>query len=589
MLTQACMLLGRYPEALRAVDQALVLLRLRGDRRERAELQSMRVEVLTQLERWPEAREVGLRALATFEALDHTKGLIRIRMALADLATQLDQPREALRHYRQVEWLLPADAPRRVRAVIATNRGSALQACNRFRAATRWFELARELFLEEGCEHSTAHLDYNLAHAAFKRGRFAEALERFDDVAPTLERLQDEMHRAHVDLDRAEIHLRLHLPEDARAYAERAGERFEALGLTRDRAQAAYVAGRASALGGEYHAATELFARARKAFAALAMSGREVSCLVQTAYAWLAMERPAQAAALASESASLLTAFSNPLTAASVRLLEASLAMAAGNHEAARETAAGVLESTRRIFAPWLRLEALRTVGEACRALDRAPEALEALRAALAIVEQTRGEVPPDAYRSAYSSAGAELYETLVDLLLDSGDVQGAFEHAQRAKSRTLLEQLGRSRPAAHGTLCDTRIDALRASLNAVYSELLRDGVRDDGAPEQRLARNRQAAELEQTLARVLRQRRGTPIEDPAAASLPSVAAIQAALAPDSRLLEYFQTPRGLVVFVVTAEDLAAGRAPAAPGELEECSQRLRFPLAKHERPELVA
>ncbi|MDF1703096.1 MAG: CHAT domain-containing protein, partial [Planctomycetota bacterium] len=44
-----------------------------------------------------------------------------------------------------------------------------------------------------------------------------------------------------------------------------------------------------------------------------------------------------------------------------------------------------------------------------------------------------------------------------------------------------------------------------------------------------------------------------------------------------------------LVVFVVTGASIEAARAPAAPGEIEEGIQRLRFHLAKHERPELVA
>ncbi len=589
VLTQAALLIGRFPEALRAVDEALDLLRPSGSMRERSELRTMRVQVLTQLERWPEAREVGLRVLEDFEAVGDVRGIIRIRLALADLATNLERPREALRHFRQVEWLLPEQAPARLRATIAANRANALQACNRFQAAERWFRQARAIFVAEGCAHTTAQMDYNLAYAAVLRGRFGEALRAYDAVDAEFERLRDDMHRAHIDLDRAEVHLLLNLPDDARGFADRAAERFEELGLTRDRAQADYFGARAATLTGELQAAADRYAAARKGFSSLGMRSREIACRVQQGYVWHRMERPGKAGGYLRKAEGLLDEFANPLTVASVRLLRANLAHEAGRHEAALEDAMYVLARTRRIFAPWLEVEAQRVCAAAYVGLERPDAAIGALCSAIEIVERHRGGVPPDEYVTAWFEARAGLYVQLVELLIARGDLAEAFHYALRAKARALIDTMA----DGHETEADeivgiheTRIRVLRESLNAVYWELLRaGGGLDIESADARAAAHERAAALEQELDTLLRQR--AIGRDGAPAALPSTAEIQQGLAADTAVVELLQTPDALIAFVVTRDGVHATRTAVDAGEVAERVQRLRFHIAKHERPRM--
>ena len=592
MLTQATLLIGRFPEGLRAVDEALSLLRPHGSRRERNELRVMRVQVLTQLERWPEAREVGMRVLETFESLGDVRGVIRIRLALADLATQLERPREALRHFRQVEWILPEQAPARLRATIAANRANALQACKRFQAAERWFRKARAIFEAEGFDHTTAQMDYNLAYAAMLRGRFDEALRGYDAVEREFERLNDDMHRAHIDLDRAEVHLLLNMPDDARGFADRAAERFDQLDLTRDRAQADYFGARAAALSGELQAAAERYAAAHEGFAALGMRGREISCLVQQGYVWQRMERPGKARSFAQEAEALVDEFANPLTKASVRMLRANLDLAAGLHERALQDALVVEASTRRLFAPWLHVEAHRVAAQAYLGLDEADKAIDALEQAIQIVERHRGGVPPDEYVTAWFDARAGLYVQAVELLIARGDVSTAFEYAQRAKARALMDAMNadtRAPEPAPG-IHETRIRVLRESLNAVYWELLRAGGGSDlEAADARMAAHERAESIESELAVLLRRRSLTRGAGSTPADIPTAAEIQAGLDADTAVVEFLQTDHALIAFVVTREDVKAARTAIERGDVDERVQRLRFHLAKHERPSLTS
>lgn len=589
VLTQAALLIGRFPEALRAVDEALDLLRPLGSLRERGELRAMRVQVLTQLERWPEAREVGLRVLEDFEAVGDVRGIIRIRLALADLETNLERPRAALRHYRQVEWLLPEQAPARLRATIAANRANALRGCKRFQASERWFRIAREIFEAEGFDHTTAQMDYNLAYSAVLRGRYEEALRAYDVVEAEFERLRDDMHRAHIDLDRAEVHLLLNLPDDARGFADRAAERFEDLGLTRDRAQADYFGARAAMLTGELQAAADRYAAARRGFAALDMRSREIACRVQQGFVSLRMARVGKAKRYLGKARELLDEFANPITRAQVDMLRASLALEAEQFGKARRHARNVLTRTRGLFVPWLHIEAQRVSAAAHSKLDRPDAAIAALRSAVELVERDRGGVPPDEYVSAWFDAQADLYIQLVELLIGRGDVAEAFHYALRAKARALVDTMTADArdEALPGGIHDARLQALRESLNAVYWELLRaGGGLDIESADARAAAHERAGALEAELEALLRKQaigRGTT-----PASIPSTAELQAGLDADTAIVELLQTSDALIAFVVTRDAVHATRTAVDATAVEERVHRLRFHLAKHERPRMT-
>jgi tetratricopeptide (TPR) repeat protein len=255
-VAQASVVVGRYEDALataeeasrRAVAAGVVPARLR-------EVALVRVEALAHLERYDEARAAGASLVASCDAEGDLRGRIWSRMVLADVAFRTDEPREALRLYREVDALLPSNARASLRAALEVNRANALEATNRFRAASRRFESARSLFESVGEGHGAAQADYNAAYAEAMRGLYGRALVRYARVEGEFRRLSDERHLAHVDLDRAEIHLHMHLGKDARALATSARERFDALGLGKESATATLLAGRGARLAGDLAAA----------------------------------------------------------------------------------------------------------------------------------------------------------------------------------------------------------------------------------------------------------------------------------------------------------------------------------------------
>ncbi|HKR64675.1 MAG TPA: CHAT domain-containing protein [Thermoanaerobaculia bacterium] len=74
------------------------------------------------------------------------------------------------------------------------------------------------------------------------------------------------------------------------------------------------------------------------------------------------------------------------------------------------------------------------------RSLSRGTEAEEDLRAAIAIIESRRTRIRDETLRDAFLGNAQDVYDELTDLLLDRGDWRAAFDIAEHARARVLLD-----------------------------------------------------------------------------------------------------------------------------------------------------
>jgi tetratricopeptide (TPR) repeat protein len=594
---QAAITQGEFKTALRALDSARRNGSVRAGDARVAELQTLRVQALTHLERYADAREAAALALSAHERAGNSNGMAWVELNLAELAFREDRPRDALRHFARVERLIPLDDKPRLRAAMASNRANSLEARNRFRAAARQFAIARGLFEEEGCAHTVAQVDYNAAYAEGLRGRYEDALRCYARTAEEFEALGDQRHLAHVDLDRAEIHLHLNLPDTAAKLAASAEARFKKLRLSKERAQAWHLQGRAAQIAGDPGAADGHYARAARQFGRLGLPERRFGCLVQRAQIARTTRSPREARRHLTRAEKLLRESEvNPVTAASAELERAWLDVAGGDGEEALRRCGVVLAACRRVHAPCLHIEVNRIRGAALRLEGDLAEAIDAYELAIDHLERYRGGVPPDEYMAAFLAGRTELYAEIVDLLVETGQDVQALEFVERARSRALVDLLAdrharSTTPRADKTLT-ARADHLRERLTAVYGRLFRA----TGEPGARSARSirmarRQARDLEREIVELVRNQR---LSDPESASLdavavPDLAAIRGRLEPDTALVEYYLTASKLFTFVVTRDSVHVTRQPATARHLRFLLEQFHFQLAKHERPFVAA
>jgi CHAT domain-containing protein len=589
-LAEVALLLGSFDEALAHCDAAERHLPRGARRLEHLVIDNLRMQAWVHLERFDDAARCGERALASAGEAS-TSGVANwMRMNLADLAFRQDRPRAALDLYAEIERLLPTHAPSTWQAAIASNRANALEAVQRFHAAERHFAKARQLFTDAGCDHTVAQVGYNAAYAASLRGRYGDALQQYEELEPVFRKHEDVRHLAHIALDRAEIHLHLHMPVEAEAHALEAGQGFGQLGLRKEQAQAVFLAARAAEQAGRGHPARERYAEAQQQFAALGLADRALGCRVQLAREALDRGSLTEAEAHLAAGRSSIRPEAALLIAVGLDLVAGRVALARGQAARALGIAQRIGAATRRVEAPWLHLETAWIAARAHVALGAMPEAVDAYRIAINLLERHRVGVPPDEYMTAFLAGHAEVYAEVVSVLVQQGEVDDAFHMAERAKSRALVDLLaGRHAGATVDGDPDVaqRLRHLRERLAALYRRL----VREDGGADVRSARTlrnarAEAERMEDEVARIQRRGRLRQREALSLASVgaPDLASVRRDLDADTTLVEYVLTGSTLYTFVVSREALQIVRRAIERDAIRTCLQRFRFHLSKCER-----
>ncbi len=163
------------------------------------------------------------------------------------------------------------------------------------------------------------------------------------------------------------------------------------------------------------------------------------------------------------------------------------------------------------------------------------------------VVEQQRRSISSDASKIGFVGDKQALYESVVDLLVRQGRTAQAFEYVERAKSRALVDLLAERQDFVPGAQANAA-----ATLKQLASLEQRYQVLTPGLEEHARLRSAMSA-----LEGNLRQ------QTPELASLVTVestaaAEIQARLAPDETLLEYYGLGDELYAFTATRESITA-------------------------------
>ena len=583
---------GRMRGALRLYDRAIGRFHALGARLDVGAVMIRRIQPLAYLGRYDEAVAAGAAALRVFETLGAAHRLIEIENALGDLESRRDRPREALAHFRRARSLVEPTRNRRLVAILDVNSANCLEALHRFRAAERYFERARTTFAQEGLSHTVAQVDQNRAYFAFLRGRYAEALELYERAESAFSEIADTRDMAPIDLELAEVHLQLGLAEEARILARAAAGRFEREGRTKEAAQAACFAAMAEMVEGRGDVAARALLDARGRFSSLGDVPWVAECDLLRAHALAASADGAGESRALAESA--LAAFRDcgrPVRAASAEILLARLDLAAGRAAAALARLEQAAEATRRFVAPWLELELRRFQGLALLALGDADSGIESLERAAEVLETHRGGVPADEFMVAFLATKSALHAEIVGALHAAGRTERAFEYAERARSRALVDMMTARRGAAAWAgarspgLAGVKAKKLREELNALHARLHRvETGRERVSETRRAAMARAVARHEDELAGLSRE---ALARDREFASLTSVCGVTLAqvrerLSPGTTILEYFVTPRRLFVFVVSGESFIARSVEVEETELARRVHRFAFHLSKY-------
>jgi CHAT domain-containing protein/tetratricopeptide (TPR) repeat protein len=264
------------------------------------------------------------------------------------------------------------------------------------------------------------------------------------------------------------------------------------------------------------------------------------------------------------------------LALAEVAVAEARLADRSGRPEgvlaALRGAAAAVAASGYGLEEEALRLEA-----RALARLGRLDSAAAVGRRAVAALERIRGNLQSGELRTSYLADRQGVYADLADVLRRLGRTDEAFEVADAARGRVLLEGLAgiRRNSAAGGAVARTlqESDGLLRTI-AALQEQVRSAEAEAGDDSSATARlrflwNRVAGarrEYEELAIRV--QEVASPAATLLGAGRPRAAAILPWLRADEAILEYQPAGDSLLIFIVRRAGLRVVAAPLPRGGL---------------------
>jgi tetratricopeptide (TPR) repeat protein len=221
----------------------------------------------------------------------------------------------------------------------------------------------------------------------------------------------------------------------------------------------------------------------------------------------------------------------------------------------------------------------LDNIGQVYYDTGEKEKSLEYYLEALTLFEEMRGEITVEELKTTYAETYTGLYERTVTLLMESNRSREAFHYGERARARTLLDQLGNARIDPRQTDDPALIEqeeALRLAIGALEKALREEWSKPQIERSDEKIKNL-SAQLEEKRAGYAKLLETLKLKNPEYASLVAVdpltlEGIQKLLS-DATLVEYFVTDEQTFVFVVGEDDF---RVETIEVEREELQEKMR-------------
>lgn len=582
---------GRYAQAIATAHEAASIALESGIAEEQGRAKLAEMHPLVEMGRLREALAAGESARSIFVSAQLPSMAARADINLGVTHQKSDSPRQAVECFDRARDAL-CDEPLTI-GHLENNRGEALLALNDFAGAEAAFTAALEAFETADVHLTAAIASGNLADLAVRQGRLSRAMHFFERARRALEKAGSPTHLARVIAEQAEAQTLLGMNEQALRQFEQALTELDRSGCRIEAARARRGMGMAMVNIGRLSEAETLLAAAATSFEQL--GHRSASAHVNSIRAEILAHHGALREARHLALKGLADLDDRPADAIGVRHLIARIAEQHGNvDEAVAELDTAIATARRYDIAPVL-AALLGSRGRIHRTCGRIGQARRDLREALNMVDRVRGSLQAQRFRAAFFGRWTELYEELIDLLLDDDDaasVVEAFDVAERSRSRSMLDRLTHEtsssdhRESSNGTAAEelhAALDKQRADLNALYSRLA-DGqfnlTDDDSLTVWRTSireHEHQINDLEDRLASMT------------AGGLyaPSCQAqsVQAALGNDELLVEYVATGCSISTFLITRDEVRVLPHVVNEDEVHPLLEQLAFQMNRALQP----
>jgi len=482
---------GDYETAARHFEESLRLAEASGHRRGAGKalhrlgiLERIGGEYEKATARWTQALEIFRAAGdASYEAR-MLNNLAGVRSSVGDYAGARIHYDAALKIYRQLNDVLGTSS-------VINNLAIDERLQGRFPAALALLQEALELSRGIDDVEGVAYALGNIGNLLTYQGKYADSLQAYEESNALNERLGNHEAVAFTLIGIGELYRGLGHSDQAVEYFRQGYARAEKIGSKEAMAIALHNLGQVWLQEGDAQHALAEYEKSQAIDLELGNKAGTAIGLYNIGRAHMKLGHHAEAERALLRSYAIGEELHDRDTMLHALVSHAGLAQLTGDTALELELLQRALVIAKEIAMPRALWFVHAALGRAHRRAGRHDQARAELERAVEVVEELRREVPGEELAQHAFEDMVLPYHEMVGILVERGDFASAFEYAERAKGRVLLDVLRHGLPDLAGAVTDAErereagLAARLAQLNREYRETLISGTPDAARAEQ--------------------------------------------------------------------------------------------------------
>ncbi len=575
-----CWDMAEYSQAIGHFQQAIALGHELNERELEGQAHNNLGLIYDELGDYRHSQEQYQQALQIHRASGNERGQGDTLANMGGVHLLLGECRKALEYYQQALAIHERLGLKPTASIELGNMGICYTAVGESQKALSAFDQALRLAQEAGLEKEQADWHKGKGETLLRLGKFGPAIKEYEQAQKVYEHAELRRELVEALNDTGNLHLMLGDSSSGEQDFRHALEIAQAIGNDRGIMTNLLSLGNLEWRRKRYPQAESFYdaalARARKA----GDNDSTAQALIELALAHGRGGKLATAQAEAKEALAAAQGSAIPPREAWAHYSLAETQRTGHEFKTALREYSAAAEIERVVRDPDLDWQIAYGQGQSLEKLGRPHEALAAYKQAVTIIEDVRGQLAEERFRSGYVEDKYQVYVALVELLLKLQQPGEAFVYSERLRAQSFLDQLNRGMPGPQNavqrqaeTELRERIRQLRRLINAEWEQPAnqRRGQALDTFSKDLAAAERAYQDLLDDLRR----------SDPTyvawhALGLPSAAQLQKLLPPKTALIEYVIAEDNLAIFVLTSGKVRATTVSVSAQNLSSRVELLR-------------
>ncbi len=571
---------GKIEQAIIDLDKSSAIFLQIGQEHNSSQTQVAKLIAYALLGKYDEAVKSSKKNLKIFEKYGDELSAGKIEKNLGNIFARQNDLSKSIQYYLSArERFLKLKDIKEV-TMCETNLANMYTELNSFRKAEDFYVQALERARQAEMFFIEAEIEASMGNLALFRGKYGDALYFLELSRQKFENLNVPHRSSVAELEIADTYLELNLIDEAYKIYEKVTILLHKLKMQGEEARARASFGRAALLKNELIKAKNELGKSARLYLLENNSNGAAGVKISEAHLEFSRQKYENALKIVLETNKLVAKTENPRQKLLIKWLQGEILRNLKKYKPAEKL---LLES----FAESLKNEqsnlaqiCLNSLGNLSLKKNKPRIAEDYFKRAIKMIETLRAPLPAEEFRMAFLADKLAPFENLAKIYLAENDLEKAFLLTEKARARTLSENLHGNyshNDTGKTSKLSKKLEDLREELNWFYSRLNRAETNEFAALQ------KEAKRREKQIAEVMRQIESTRTKDvkqPANRRIQnenSLEDLQKSLGKQRVLIEYVNFDGVLSAFVINDQKIEFVAGLADEEEILTLLESLQF------------